>query len=76
VKERMTEMLSKVEEAGDNGIEIRELVKTFYDKWGFRLLTIKGYINDLEELEQVKIVGTRVYHSSHQPPKGLVRSTR
>lgn len=76
VKDRMADMLSKIEENGTTGIEMRELVKVFYEKWGFRLSTIKGYINDLEELELIKIVGTRVYHFSHQLPRGLVRSTR
>jgi hypothetical protein len=72
----MADMLSVIEETGNIGIEVRERVKLFFEKWGFRLSTIKGYINDLEELEQVKIVGSRVYHFSHQLPKGLVLSTR
>jgi hypothetical protein len=72
----MADMLNKIEETGNNGIEEKELVKIFFEKWGFRLSTIKGYIKDLEELEQVKIVGSRVYHSSYQLPKGLLRSTR
>jgi len=76
VKERMDLMLSSIEEMGSEGIEMRELVKAFYDKWGYRLTTIKGYVSDLEELEKVRIVGTRVYHFNHPPPKGLVRSTR
>ncbi len=76
VKERMDLMLSTVEEMGSEGIEMRELVKAFYDKWGYRLTTIKGYVSDLEELEKVRIVGTRIYHFNHSPPKGLVRSTR
>ena len=75
VKERMDLMLSTVEEMGSEGIEVRELVKAFYDKWGYRLTTIKGYVSDLEELEKVRIVGTRIYHFNHPPPKGLVRST-
>ena len=76
VKERMDYMLGTIEEMGSEGIEMRELVKTFYDKWGYRLTTIKGYVSDLEELEKVRIVGTRVYHFNHPPPRGLVRSTR
>jgi hypothetical protein len=76
VKERMDLMLSTIEEMGSEGIEMRELVKAFYDKWGYRLTTIKGYVSDLEELEKVRIVGTRIYHFNHPPPKGLVRSTR
>ena len=76
VKDRMADMLSKIEETGNDGIEVKELVKEFYEKWGFRLSTIKGYIYDLEELELVKIMGNRVYHFNHQPPRGLVRSTR
>ncbi len=76
VKERMDLMLSSIEEMGSEGIEMRELVKAFYDKWGYRLTTIKGYVSDLEELEKVRIVGTRIYHFNHPPPKGLVRSTR
>ena len=76
VKERMDLMLSSIEEVGSEGIEMRELVKAFYDKWGYRLTTIKGYVSDLEELEKVRIVGTRIYHFNHPPPKGLVRSTR
>ena len=75
VKERMDLMLSTIEEMGSEGIEMRELVKAFYDKWGYRLTTIKGYVSDLEELEKVRIVGTRIYHFNHPPPKGLVRST-
>ena len=51
VKERMDLMLSSIEEMGSEGIEMRELVKAFYDKWGYRLTTIKGYVSDLEELE-------------------------
>ncbi len=76
VKERMDLMLSTIEEMGSEGIEMKELVKAFYDKWGYRLTTIKGYVSDLEELEKVRIVGTRIYHFNHPPPKGLVRSTR
>ena len=76
VKERMDYMLSTIEEVGSEGIEMRELVKAFYDKWGYRLTTIKGYVSDLEELEKVRIVGTRIYHFNHPPPRGLVRSTR
>ena len=72
----MTDMLNIIEKTGNNGIEERELMKIFFEKWGFRLSTIKGYIKDLEELEHVKILGSRVYHSSYQPPKGLLRSTR
>jgi hypothetical protein len=75
VKEKMDSMLSTIEERGSEGIEMREIVKAFYDKWGYRLRTIKGYISDLEELEKVRIVGTRIYHFNHPPPKGLVRST-
>jgi hypothetical protein len=76
VKERMGSMLSAIEEMGSEGIEMRDLVKTFYDKWGYRLSTIKGYVSDLEELEKVRIIGTRIYHFKHHPPKGLVSSTR
>ena len=72
----MDDMLRIVEEAGSDGIEMRELVKIYYEKWGFRLVTIKGYISDLEELEKVRVVGTMIYHFSYQPPSGLVRSTR
>ena len=76
VRDRMNDMLSAIEEAGRDGIELKDLVKNYYDKWGFRLLTIKGYVHDLEELEKVRLVGTRIYHFSFEPPKGLVRSTR
>ena len=76
VKNRMNDMLNSIEEVGSDGIEIRELVKSYYEKWGFRLSTIKGYVHDLEELENVRIVGTRIYHASFEPPRGLVRSTR
>ena len=76
VRDRMDDMLSAIEEAGSDGIEMRDLVKKYYNKWGFRLSTIKGYIHDLEELEKVRIVGTRIYHSNYEPPRGLVRSTR
>ena len=70
VKERMDSMLSTIEEMGSEGIEMRDLVKVFYDKWGYRLSTIKGYISDLEELEKVRIAGTRIYHFNHPLPKG------
>jgi hypothetical protein len=76
VKDRMDDMLSTIEEAGADGIELRDLVKVYYEKWGYRLSTIKGYVSDLEELEKVRIVGTRIYHFNHPPPRGLVRSTR
>ena len=76
VRDRMDDMHSAIEEAGSDGIEMRDLVKKYYNKWGFRLSTIKGYIHDLEELEKVRIVGTRIYHSNYEPPRGLVRSTR
>lgn len=76
VKGRMDNMLDVIEEAGGEGIEMRDLVKDYYEKWGFRLSTIKGYVHDLEELEKVRRVGTRVYHARFEPPKGLVRSTR
>jgi hypothetical protein len=72
----MDDMLAVIEEAGKNGIEIKDLVKLYYEKWGFRLSTIKSYVTDLEELEKVRIVGTRIYHSDVTPPRGLVRSTR
>ena len=72
----MDDMLNHIEEAGADGIELRDLVKAYYDKWGYRLSTIKGYVSDLEELERVRIVGTRIYHFNHPPPRGLVRSTR
>jgi len=72
----MDDMLNVIEEAGSDGIEMRDLVKKYYEKWGFRLSTIKGYVNDLEELEKVRIVGTRIYHFNFEPPRGLVRSTR
>ena len=76
VKNRMDDMLRIVEEAGSDGIEMRELVKIYYERWGFRLATIKGYISDLEELEKIRVVGTMIYHFSYQPPRGLVRTTR
>ena len=76
VKSRMDEMLKTIEEAGDNGIEMRDLLKEYYERWGFRLSTIRGYVTDLEELELVRIVGTRIYHFNHPPPRGLLRSTR
>jgi hypothetical protein len=72
----MDDMLNTIEETGGNGIEMRDLIKRYYEKWGFRLSTIKGYVHDLEELEKIKIIGTRIYHASSEPPKGLVRSTR
>jgi len=72
----MDDMLNAIEEMGHDGIEKRDLVKDYYEKWGFRLSTIKGYVHDLEELEKVRVVGTRIYHASFEPPKGLVRSTR
>jgi len=72
----MDDMLNHIEEAGADGIELRDLVKAYYEKWGYRLSTIKGYVSDLEELERVRIVGTRIYHFKHPPPRGLVRSTR
>ena len=75
VKDRMEDMLSTVREAGEDGIEMRELVKQYYEKWGFRLSTIKGYVSDLEEIDKVRIVGTRIYHASFEPPRGLIRST-
>ena len=76
VKDRIDDMFSTIEEAGSDGIEMRELVKAYYEKWGYRLSTIKGYVSDLEELEKVRIVGTRIYHFNHPPPRGLVHSTR
>jgi len=71
----MEDMLSTVKQVGEDGIEMRELVKQYYEKWGFRLSTIKGYVSDLEEIDKVRIVGTRIYHASFEPPRGLVRST-
>jgi len=76
VKSRMDDMLKTIEEAGDNGIEMRDLLKEYYERWGFRLSTIRGYVTDLEELELVRIIGTRIYHFNHPPPRGLLRSTR
>jgi len=76
VKDRMDEMLKTIEEAGGNGIEMRELLSIYYEKWGFRLATIKGYVSDLEEIGKIRVTGTILYHFSHQPPRGLVRSTR
>ena len=76
VKARMDDLLNAIEEAGGEGIEMRDLVKKYYEKWGFRLSTIKGYVHDLEELEKVRVVGTRIYHANFEPPRGLIRSTR
>ena len=76
MKDRMDDMLSSIEEAGNNGIEMRDLVKKYYEEWGFRLSTIKSYVHDLEELEKVRIVGTRIFHASFKLPRGLVSSTR
>ena len=76
VKDRMDDMLNTIAKAGEEGIDLRELVKLYYEKWGFRLSTIKSYVSDLEELESVKIVGTRIYHSSFPVPRGLMRTTR
>ena len=76
VKDRMDAMLNVIKETGSDGIEMRDLVKNYYEKWGFRLSTIKGYVHDLEELEMVRMVGTRIYHASFEPPKGLVSSIR
>ena len=72
----MGEMLKTIEEAGGDGIEMRELLSIYYEKWGFRLSTIKGYVSDLEEIGKIRVAGTILYHFSHQPPRGLVRSTR
>jgi len=52
------------------------LLSIYYEKWGFRLATIKGYVSDLEEIGKIRVAGTILYHFSHQPPRGLVRSTR
>lgn len=76
VRDRMDDMLNTIEDSGKDGIEMRDLNKKYYEKWGFRLSTIKGYVYDLEELEEVRIIGTRIYHASLEPPRGLVRSTR
>ena len=76
VKDRMDDLLNAIEEAGSDGVEMRDLVKSYYEKWGFRLSTIKSYVHDLEELEKVRVVGTRIYHFKVQPPRGLVQSTR
>jgi hypothetical protein len=70
----MDNMLESIKESGRDGVEMKNLIKIYYEKWGFRLSTIKSYVYDLEELEKVKIVGTRIYHISIDPPKGLVRS--
>ena len=51
VKDRMEDLLRSIEEAGEEGVEMRDLVKRYYETWGFRLSTIKGYVYDLEELE-------------------------
>ena len=75
-KDRMDEMLRTIEEAGSDGIEIRELLSTYYEKWGFRLATIKGYVSDLEEIGKIRVSGTMVYYFSYEPPRGLVHSTR
>jgi hypothetical protein len=71
VKDRMNDMLMKIEESGETGISLRELLKIFYEKWGFRLYTIKGYVSDLKEIGKVRIVGSQVYHSKFHPPPGL-----
>jgi hypothetical protein len=76
VKSRMEDMLKTIEEAGNDGVEIRDLLKKYYEEWGFRLSTIRGYVTDLDELDLVRIVGTRIYHFNYPPPRGLLRSTR
>ena len=75
-KDRMDEMLRTIEDAGSNGIEMRELLSIYYEKWGFRLATIKGYVSDLEEIGKIRVSGTMVYYFSYEPPRGLVHSTR
>ena len=40
VKDRMEDMLNAIEEAGGDGIEMKDLVKNYYESWGFRLSTI------------------------------------
>jgi hypothetical protein len=40
----MDDMLNAIEEAGSDGIEMGDLVKDYYEKWGFRLSTIKCYV--------------------------------
>lgn len=69
-------MLTTIRNAGTDGVEMGTIVKTYYDKWGFRLSTIKGYISDLEELGDIRIIGTRIFHHEYQTPKGLLRSAR
>jgi hypothetical protein len=76
VKDRMDDMLNSIEDSGSDGIEMRDLIKKYYEEWGFRLSTIKAYVSDLEELEKVRIIGSKIYHASLEPPRGLVRSTR
>lgn len=63
VKERREEMENVVRKAGKNGMEVKELIKLFADRWGFRVKTVKGYISDLVELEKVRIADSRIYHS-------------
>ncbi|MGD0805613.1 MAG: hypothetical protein ABSA11_16250, partial [Candidatus Bathyarchaeia archaeon] len=67
-KDRMDEMLRTIEDAGSNGIEMRELLSIYYEKWGFRLATIKGYVSDLEEIGKIRVSGTMVYYFSYEPP--------
>jgi hypothetical protein len=76
VKQRMDEMLTNIGEAGSDGVEMGAIVKVFYERWGFRLSTIKSYISDLEELGKIRIIGSRIYHSEYQTPRGLISSTR
>ena len=76
VRDRMDEMLRTIEEASGDGIELRELLSIYYERWGFRLATIKGYVSDLEELGKIRVAGTILYHHSQKPPRGLVRSAR
>jgi hypothetical protein len=72
----MDEMLMTIEEAGETGIPLRNMLKIFYEKWGFRLNTIKGYVSDLEEIGKVRMVGSQVYHIKFDPPSGLLGMER
>lgn len=76
VKQRMDEMLTTIREAGSDGMEMGAVVKVYYKRWGFRLSTIKSYISDLEELGEIRIIGSRIFHSEYQTPRGLISSTK
>jgi len=56
-------MISRLEKAGKNGIDLLTFINELTYSWGYGRKIVKKDILELVELKKAKISGTRIYHS-------------